>query len=113
MPNLSQYPSPPGNRNQVVATIAGPGSYSVVVTGAAPSGGIVVTAQQLGLVSIESAHGGASDNGQYEMIPIFDGNPAKDVSQVRFLVRTLNTGAEAAPSTNLAARTFRLYAFGY
>jgi hypothetical protein len=47
------------------------------------------------------------------MIPIFDGNPAKDVSQVRFLVRTLNTGAEAAPSTNLAARTFRLYAFGY
>ncbi len=112
MPNLPQYPSPPGNLNQVVAAVPGPASYTTVVVGSPPSGGIVVTAQQLGLTSIHWAEGGVSDDGAFGIVPIFDGNPLTGAPQVRFLAYTLNTGAQVSAVTNLSARTFRIFAFG-
>jgi len=113
MPNLAGYPSPPGNLNQVVATVPGPSNYATVVVVSPPSGGFVVTAQQLGLTSIHWAEGGLSDDGAFGLQAIFDNNPATDVQQIRFLANTVNTGAQVSAVTNLSARTFRVYAFGY
>lgn len=113
MPNLSQYPSPPGNKNQVVATVAGPASYTQVSTGSPPTGGFVITAQSVGMVSFDYFYGGTSDDGQYGLRPVFDNNPATDASQVRCLCYVLNTGAQVTGATNLSTRTFRFSAFGW
>lgn len=112
MANLPQYPSPPGSRNHTVHTLTGPASYTQISVASPPTGGIEVTAAQLGLVSIEWAQGGCSDDGQYGLRAIFDNNPARDVSKVRFEAYVLNTGAQVSGSANLSSRTFRIYAFG-
>jgi len=111
--NLPDYPAPPGNKNQVIATVAGPSSYTQVSTGTPATGGQVITAAQLGLVDIEFATCSLSDNGQYEANIIFDLNPQNGVSSIRLIWVTAATGAQVAGATNLSGRTLRIWATGH
>ena len=110
--NLPDYPAPPGNKRWTVATITGPASYTQITTGTPPTGGQLVNASDIGLVDMDFAFPGISDNGQYLAIPIFENNPQRAATRVRVLWLTAATGAQVAGATNLSARTFRLSAFG-
>ena len=99
-----------GNKYHAVKIISGPASYTQVTTGAAPTGGQVVLASDLGLKNIEAAFGSGSDDGQYDVVVIFDGNPGVATTQVRLLWRISHTGAEVTGAVNLSARSIRLWA---
>lgn len=110
---LPDYPAPPGNKNRVIATIAGPASYTQITPGTPATGGQVVNAADIGLVDIEFATCSLSDNGTYEVNVIFDLNPQAGVKSIRLIWLTAATGAQVSGATNLSARTFRLIADGH
>lgn len=109
---LADYPSPPGNKMHCIHSITGPASYTQVTNGAAPSGGQVVTAKNVGLVSIEFAVGSCSNQGTYVPLVIFDANPNKPMSQIRIKWIVSATGAEVAGAVDLSAVTARMLFIG-
>lgn len=110
--NLPDYPAPPGNKPVNIVNIVGPSSYTQISTGSPPTGGQVVKATDIGMQQIEFCFGGTSDDGQYGVEPILDGNPAGGASQMRLAWYVLNTGAQVSGATNLSARTMRLFVLG-
>lgn len=110
---LPEYPAPPGNKNKVIKTLSGPASYTQVSTGATPTGGQKVLAQDIGLIDIEFMTCGVSDDGQYLIHAIYPTNPPVAVPSVLLLWVVAATGAQVAGAVNLASRTFRLDAVGH
>lgn len=110
---LPEYPAPPGNKNWVIGTVAGPLSYASIVTGSPPTGGQSVKASDVGLVDIEFFECEGSDDGQFGVIAIYPKNPQTPVSSVLLFWYTLNTGAQVGAATNLSARTVRFRAIGH
>jgi hypothetical protein len=111
---LSQYPCPPGNRNQAVGSFSGPAAYAQVVPGNPPTGGFQLTAAQLGLVSIEFMTCSLDASGTYNAEVIFPSNflPNDDVPYVIIEFTLAATGAQVAGATNLSAINWRFQAFG-
>lgn len=111
--NLPQYPAPPGNMNQVVSIITGPASYTQVSPASPPTGGVAVTAAQLGLQSIHFAQATCSDDGTYVADVILPNNPLTDtVTGIILIITVAATGAQVSGATNLSGRTFRINAWG-
>lgn len=108
---LSDYPAPPGNKLATVCKIVGPSTYAAVTTGSPPTGGQDVTAEDLGMVAVESVAPSASDDGQYFVYPIFPDNPARAVSTFKLMWITAAGGAEA--SGDLSSRSVRLHVMGF
>lgn len=109
---LPEYPAPPGNKNMVVKTFAGPVLYGVIGIATPPTGGINILATDLGLTDIEWADVSGSDNGQYGARVIYPSQPQSGVPNVRLQVFTLATGAEIA-GIDISGRTFRITAIGH
>lgn len=107
---LPQYPAPPGSRNESVMTFIGPASYSVISIGAPPTGGILITASDMGLQNFDQVVAWGSDEGTYGARVIYPNQPQIPATTVRLQIFTLATGAEVAGATNLAAKTFRVWA---
>lgn len=109
MAMLPDYPSPPGNKNISIVTVAGPASYTAVTNGSPPTGGQALTARDVGLPNgVEFIEACASDDGQYEVAVIFPSNPAKGASSVILRWVVSATGAEVSGTTDLSARKVRL-----
>jgi hypothetical protein len=109
---LAGFPSPPGNKLVAIGEVTGPSSYSTISTGSPPTGGQTVYATDFGMVALDFAEGGASDDGQYGVRPIFPSNPNGPVSSILLMWYTLATGAQVA-SGDLSGRTARLKVEGY
>lgn len=110
---LPEYPAPPGNKQQVIATVPGPSSYTQVSVASPPTGGQTIKASDLGLVDFDMVDASGSDDGQYDIVVIYPKNPAGPVTSVIFLWLTAATGAQVGGSTNLSSRTVRVRATGH
>jgi len=109
---FADYPSPPGNKLNSIHTITGPVSYTAVTNGAAPSGGQVVTAREVGMVAIEWAGGTCSATGAWVPLVIFDGNPNKAMQSIRVRWIVAATGAEVAGGVDLSTAKARMLFIG-
>ena len=110
---FADYPAPPGNKRVVVAEILGPSSYTVISAAAPPTGGVSVTANELGLKEIEYAWVTADNTGTYGARVIFSSAYAgRAAPSITLQVFTLATGAEVSAATDLDAVKFRLFAVG-
>ena len=116
---LTGYPIPGALSTRTVSIIqhVGPNPYAPVVVAAPSTGGDPITAATFGLKTIEALIGGISDNGQYEVVPVFTNTntsaqaAAGGQTTVNLQWRTAATGAEAG-AIDLSARTVRLTAIG-
>lgn len=107
---LLAYPAPQGSKNESVKTFVGPSSYAVVVIAAPPTGGIKINATDMGLSDFDQVVVWGSDEGTYGARVIFPNQPRGPVLFVRIQVFTLATGAEISNTTDLSAKTFRIWA---
>lgn len=110
---LPDYPAVPGNKPFTIHDITGPASYAQVSNGTPPTGGQAVNASDMGLVDVEFAMDGYSDNGQYVAQPILTTRPNGGAPQLILRWVVAATGAEASGATNLSARTVRIAAIGH
>lgn len=112
----SHYPQVPGTRLETVANVKGPASYTVITPGNPATGGTLVSAKDLGLVSISDVFCMTTDDGQYTGTAVFAGQPSLTVprSFSSFLIRWVvgSTGAEVAGAVDLSARTLRVHVGG-
>lgn len=108
---FADYPAVPGNKYHAIGEITGPASYTQISIATPPTGGISVTAAELGLVEIESIQFMGSDDGQYE-VTAFPNCTGKGCTQVQLMVKVAATGAQATGTTNLSTRKFRYHAVG-
>jgi hypothetical protein len=110
---IDTYPSAPGNKLDSIHDVPINGAYTAITTGSPPTGGISVTAKQLGMQYIEWAQALGSDDGQYAgevyLNPFAAGKPS---TSLRLQLIVAATGAEAS-GTIAAGRTMRIYAKGY
>ena len=110
---FADYPAPPGNKRVSVAEILGPSSYTQISAASPPTGGVAVTANELGLKEIEFAWVTANNSGTYGARVIFDSTYAgRAAPSIRLQVFTLSTGAEASAKADLDAVKFRVFALG-
>ena len=107
---LAQYPAPDGSRPESVLTFIGPASYVQISIAAPPTGGITVNASDMGLVNFDQAMVWGSDEGTYGARIIWPNQPFSPPTTLILQIFTLATGAEVAGATNLAAKTFRIWA---
>jgi len=110
---LPEYPAPPGNKNQVVATVAGPASYSQISIASPPTGGQTIKAVDYGLVDFDFVEPSASDTGSDGVRVIYPNNPQAPVTSVILQWFIIATGAERAGAANLSAKTVRLRMVGH
>lgn len=114
-PLQGEYPAPPGNKPVSMADIVGPASYTVITTGATPTGGQTVLASAFGLKMLEYVWASmGSDDGQYigrcYLNPFYDGMPSPSVL-LQWVIAA--TGAEVTAAVDLSGRKIRLFAIGY
>ena len=118
--NLDGYPTSFSNVKACVFVHPGPASYATVVIATPPTGGDTVLAAEAGMKAFDTIQGGmTSDDGQY-MVQVIspNGNSASSSTaaqptttmKLRWIIAA--TGAEVANTTNLSARTIRLFAMG-
>jgi hypothetical protein len=109
---LPGYPQPIGAKTEVVANIAGPGSYAAIVVATPPTGGQLINASDIGLKYIDHVHCSLSDNGQYETLPTRGDSASQAVPSIRLMWRVAATGVECTPGTVLSGRAVRLRVVG-
>jgi len=113
-PTQGEYPAVPGNKIWSPADVLGPTSYAVIVP-ASPlvTGGQLIAASKFGMKYLEMVFHGTSDDGSYivvaYLVPFQTGQPS---TSVRLQWITAATGAEVVATTNLSARTVRVWAIG-
>lgn len=111
--NWIQKLAPPGNLPEAILEWTGPASYTVVTTGAPPSGGDTFPASLLGVNQMLLVIGSASYSGHFQVVPVRV-SPSLWTLEWRSLVtatvggQAQTTGTEAAATTNLSAETVRL-----
>lgn len=113
-PLQGEYPAVPGNKPVSIADVAGSSSYTVVTVATPPTGGQIINASAFGLQYLEYVWASmGSDDGQYVGVcylnPYYNGVPSTSVI-LQWV--TAATGAEVAATTDLSARTIRLFAIG-
>lgn len=110
--SYASYPAPPGDKPWGVRQVSGPASYAVIVVATPPTGGIAVTARDLGFREIEWCSTGMSDNGQYILLPMPAASIVRPQTTVRFMAVTAATGAEVVATTDISARKFNILVLG-
>lgn len=110
---MSDYPAIPGDRPWSTIDVTGPVSYTVISAATPPTGGQTINASQFSLQTIEFIWATGSDNGQYA-VNVFLGKftAGKGASTAKVQWLTAATGAEVAGTTDLSARSVRLFAIG-
>jgi hypothetical protein len=111
---LPQFPCPPGNKNHSIGAFTGPASYTQITTGSPPTGGLQVTAAQMGMTSIEFMECSVDGTGTYKALVIFPNNftLTRDVPYVIVMFVVAATGAQVAGAVDLSGFTFRYHAHG-
>jgi len=111
--SYASYPAPPGDKRFGMSQINGPASYTAITVGTPPTGGIAVTAAQLGLVEIEAVLSiPTSNNGQYHLIPFPSRSQLAPQTTMLFAAIVTATGAQVTAATNLSTFTFIIVAVG-
>jgi hypothetical protein len=112
MAQVPDFPQSFGSKRVQIALVTGPASYTQVTTGSPPTGGQKLNASDYGLKWIDMAIPMASDDGQYELSITPATNVATAPGSVIAVWKVAHTGAEVAGSTNLSARTVRVFLIG-
>jgi hypothetical protein len=110
--NIADFPQAWGNRQIALVDHKGPASYASIVTGSPPTGGDVLTAAECGLKFISAVYAGISDDGTYNVEATPTVGAQGEVTQVRLIWITANTGAQVSAATNLSARSIRCLVIG-
>jgi hypothetical protein len=111
-PQLDGYPRDIIGKRFCVGTHVGPASYTAITVASPPTGGDTLYAKEFGLKAFDSVAPLSSDNGQYGAVAVFPEGITKGSTSCKLLWKTLATGAEVAPATNLSARTLRILVVG-
>ena len=109
------YPTSIGSKVVSLVRHAGPSSYTVVTSGASPSGGDKVTASMFGLKTIDYLFAAFDETGVYQVMPVI----AKNGPTTSVILRWYTTAGgppatftEAAASATLSGVYVHLLAIG-
>lgn len=112
MAQVPDFPQSFGSKRVQIALVTGPASYTQVTTGSPPTGGQKLNASDYGLKWIDFAIPMVSDDGQYELAITPATAVAMAPSAVIAVWKVAHTGAEVSGSTNLSARTVKVFLIG-
>jgi hypothetical protein len=102
-------PLPLGDRWLVPVDHLGPASYTAVTTGAAPTGGDVLTATECGLKFIQQVFASGDNTGVYEIVPL---GVVGDQTSMILRWFTAAGMTEVAGATDLSAKRVQLLVIG-
>ena len=109
---VPDFPQSFGSKRAQIALLTGPASYTQVSVATPPTGGQSLKATDFGLKFIDFAIGGVSDDGQYEVVLTPAGAGVISAGTWTAIWKVAHTGAEVTGTTNLSARTVRVFLIG-
>lgn len=109
---VPDFPQSFGSKRAQIALLTGPASYTQVSVATPPTGGQSLKATDFGLKFIDFAIGGVSDDGQYEVVLTPAGAGVISPGTWTAIWKVAHTGAEVTGTTNLSARTVRVFLIG-
>ena len=109
---VPDFPQSFGQKRVQIALLTGPASYTQVTVATPPTGGQSLKSTDYGLKFIDFAIGGVSDDGQYEVVLTPTVNTPTGQASWTAIWKVAHTGAEVTGTTNLSARTVRVFLIG-